>query len=318
MSAPPTDQTVLITGGAGFIGSHLARALSPDNDVRVLDDFSTGSRSNLPADVTILEGDIRDAETCRQAVSETDTVFHLAAQTSVEQSVTHPTKSHAINVTGTLRVLEAARDADARVVVASSAAIYGDPPTAPIDETERVDPQSPYGIEKLAADQYARRYADLYDLSTVVLRYFNVYGPSPGSDQTPGVIDTFLRQATEGGPIIVHGDGAQTRDFVHIDDVVSVTARAATADVSGDAYNIGTGMPTAIRALAERIAVAVDGTPEITHTDSRDGDIRHSRADISKARDQLDFEPTRRVPDAVRALLQRQEKEDAIMSRPDP
>ena len=318
MAAPPTDQTVLITGGGGFIGSHLARALAPDNDVRVLDNFSTGSRSNLSAEVTIIEGDIRDAETCRQAISETDVVFHLAAQTSVEKSVSQPTRSHAINVAGTLRVLEAARQADARVVVASSAAIYGDPPSVPIDEEQQVDPQSPYGIEKLAADQYARRYADLYDLSSVVLRYFNVYGPPPGTDETPGVIDTFLRQARNGGPIIVHGDGAQTRDFVHIDDVVSVTAKAATADVSGDAFNIGTGLPTAIRALAERISTAVDGTPEITHTDAREGDIRHSRADISKARDRLDFAPTRQVPDAVNALLYEIDGEDAIMSRPDP
>jgi UDP-glucose 4-epimerase len=303
MEPTVTDKTVLVTGGAGFVGSHIADAHLPDNDVRILDNFTSGKRANVPSDATVVEGDIRDDAALAEAMDGVDVVFHQAAIVSVARSVEEPTTSNAVNAQGTLAVLEAARRQDARVVFASSAAIYGTPDSLPITETESKDPASPYGLEKLTSDHYCRLYADLYDLPTVALRYFNIYGPRQSGGDYAGVIKAFNEQAHDGGPLTVHGDGEQTRDFVNVADVVQANVLAAGTDATGEAFNVGTGSRTSIRQLAELVRDEVDPTAEITHVDAREGDIRHSAADISKARDKLGFEPTISLSDGLADYL---------------
>ncbi|SHG38020.1 NAD-dependent epimerase/dehydratase family protein [Halobaculum gomorrense] len=287
-----TDRRILVTGGAGFIGSHLSDALVDDNDVRVIDNLTSGERSTLPDDVTFVHGDIRDEDTLSQLVADVDVVFHEAALVSVQHSIEDPVESHETNTRATLGLLEAARANDVRVVLASSAAIYGHPESVPISETARKEPTSPYGLDKLAIDHYARLYANLYDVETIPLRYFNVYGPGQVAGDYSGVISVFIEQALSGENITVHGDGDQTRDFVYIDDVVRANCAAATTDVVGQAYNVGTGESISVRELAEEIQDITDTCSDIVHTDARSGDIAHSQADISRMRDQLGVEPT--------------------------
>jgi len=303
MEPTATDETVLVTGGAGFVGSHIADAYCPDNEVRILDNFSSGKRANVPDDATVIEGDVRDEEAVAEATDGVDLVFHQAAIVSVARSVEDPTTSNAVNANGTLAILEAARRADARVVFASSAAIYGAPDALPVTETESKDPSSPYGLEKLTSDHYCRLYADLYDLPTVALRYFNIYGPRQSGGDYAGVIKAFTEQARDGGPLTVHGDGEQTRDFVNVADVVQANVLAAQTDETGEAFNVGTGSRTSVRELAELIRDEIDPVAEITHVDARDGDIRHSAADITKAREQLGFEPTIGLADGLHDYL---------------
>ncbi|WP_324663382.1 NAD-dependent epimerase/dehydratase family protein [Haloarcula sediminis] len=303
MTATVTGKTVLVTGGAGFVGSHIADAHLPDNEVRILDNFSSGRRANVPDAATVIEGDIRDDAARSEAMDGVDIVFHQAAIVSVARSVEDPTTSNAVNANGTLAILEAARRQDARVVFASSAAIYGAPETLPITEGESKAPASPYGLEKLTSDHYCRLYADLYDLPTVALRYFNIYGPRQSGGDYAGVIKAFTEQARDGGPLTVHGDGEQTRDFVNVADVVQANCLAATTDATGEAFNVGTGTRTSVRQLAELIRDEVAPTAEITHVDARDGDIRHSAADISKAREGLGFEPTISLADGLHDYL---------------
>ena len=286
------DRNVLVTGGAGFIGSHLSATLSPDADVTVLDSLATGSAATVPDGTTLLEADVRDTETLEAAVAAADVVFHEAAIVSVERSIEDPLESHAVNARATLELLEAARRHDTRVVVASSAAIYGQPESTPIAESAPKRPASPYGLEKQAVDRYAALYHDLYDLETVALRYFNVYGPGQTGGDYAGVISVFVEQALADEPITVHGDGGQTRDFVFVTDVVRANLAAATTDRVGRAYNVGTGRSISIRELAELIREIADADSEIVHTDAREGDIDRSEADISNVRDHLDFEPT--------------------------
>ncbi|OVE85969.1 NAD-dependent epimerase/dehydratase family protein [Natronolimnobius baerhuensis] len=303
MRSPPIrDQTILVTGGAGFIGSHLVEALVPNNEVRVLDNFSTGDRSFLPEDVTVIDGDITDPIALQQAARGVDIIFHQAAMVSVAQSVSAPRASNETNLEASLLVLEQARQEDARVVVASSAAIYGHPDELPVPETASTDPTSPYGIQKLALDQYVRRYEELYDLETVALRYFNAYGPRQQGPYS-GVISTFLEQARAGEPITVEGDGEQTRDFVHVDDVVRANLCAATTDNVGEAYNVGTGERISIRDLAETIRDATESQSPIVHKDPRPGDIRHSGADVSKAASGLGFEARISLESGIRSLV---------------
>jgi UDP-glucose 4-epimerase len=302
MQSNLTDRTVLVTGGAGFIGSHIVESLVGNNEVRVLDDFSSGTSINLPTDVEILEGDIRDDGILSKAMQDVDIVFHHAAMVSVEESITRPRACQEINVAGTLSILDHARIEDARVVVPSSAAIYGRSETVPIPETARKDPSSPYGISKLAADFHTRRFADLYDLPTVVLRYFNVYGPRQGGGAYSGVIDIFLEQAQSGGPITVDGDGTQTRDFVHVDDVVRANVLAAETDYTGEAFNIATGDAVSIRALAELVRDATGSDAEIVHEDERPGDIPESCGAIERAGRCLGYEPTVPLRDGLASL----------------
>jgi len=299
----PTTHSILVTGGAGFIGSHLVDALVDDNDVRVLDDFSRGSRDAIPDAAEVVEGDIRDAATVDHACADVDLVFHQAANISVERSISDPIASHRVNVDGTLTVLEAARDVDARVVFASSAAVYGHPSTVPISESQPKSPSSPYGAEKLSADRYVRLYADLYDLETVALRYFNVYGPGGIATDYSGVIDAFLTRARQNEALPVHGDGTQTRDFVHVSDVVQANLLAATTDHVGEAYNVGTGESVTINRLAELIVDLTDSASDIVHTSAREGDIDESEADIGRARHRLGYRPRTTLRDGLETLV---------------
>ncbi|OYR56871.1 nucleoside-diphosphate sugar epimerase [Halorubrum ezzemoulense] len=295
---------VLVTGGAGFIGSHLADRLVDDCAVTVYDDLSTGSRDNVPEDAAFVHADIRDTEALRDAVNDADVVFHEAAQVSVQRSVDDPQTSHRVNIDPLLTILEAVRGMDTRVVFASSAAIYGHPHSLPIDEHHPKTPTSPYGLEKLTADHYCRLYHERYGVNAVALRYFNAYGPRQQGGDYSGVIGIFRDQARASDDLTVEGDGTQTRDFVHVEDIVEANLLAATTEeAAGEAFNVGTGNSISIRELAETIRDVTDSNAEIVHVDSRSGDINHSEADISKARDVLGFEPTYDVGAGLDAFL---------------
>lgn len=300
----PTDRTVLVTGGAGFVGSHLTDALVEENTVRVLDDLSSGQRANVPPGATVIEGDIRNPATLAEAMRGVDLVFHEAALVSVADSVIAPSRSHAINVAATVELLDRARTEDARVVFASSAAIYGSPGTLPINEAGSKTPTSPYGIDKLAADHYVRAYAELYGLQTVCLRYFNIYGPRQTAGDYSGVVSVFLDRAWTSEPLIINGDGAQTRDFVHVSDVVRANLAAAVTDNTGKAYNIGTGAATTIQTIAENIIELTESDSELIHADPRPGDIKHSCADIDQARIDLGYEPSMALSDGLSTLVE--------------
>ena len=296
---------MLVTGGAGFIGGHIVDALVADNDVRVLDSGRTGDLSAVPDEAELIEGDVRDEAAVDQAMTDVDVVFHEAAVVSVAESVEEPVESNDVNLSGTLAVLDAARREDARLVFASSAAVYGDPERVPVSEDDPTDPLSPYGLQKLAADRYVRMYADLYDLPTVPLRYFNVYGPGQTGGDYAGVITAFLNRIQEGKPPVIHGDGTQTRDFVHVSDIVQANLLAATTDATGEAYNVGTGESVTIRELADTLVDVTGADVESEHGPARDGDIDESEADISKARDRLGYEPGTTLHEGLADLVER-------------
>lgn len=286
----PRGLYAVVTGGAGFVGSELAAQLSDQNSVVAFDDLSRGDRERVPDDITFNRGDVRDRSAVSELLAGADVVFHQAGLASVERSVDDPLASHTRNATGTLNVLEAAKEHDVRVVLASSAAIYGPPEYVPVDESHPTAPTAPYGLDKLTADRYARLYYRLYGVETVTLRYFNVYGPG----QTAGVVGAFVERARDGRPLTIYGDGEQTRDFVHVNDVVRANCLAATApdEALGRAFNVGTGTATTIESLAEVMRERFDSDSEIRYEPPRDGDIRESVADVSLAESVLGFEPS--------------------------
>lgn len=298
-------EDILITGGAGFIGSHIADTVIENNDVTIYDDFSAGTLDNVPDEATIIEDDIRQEQRLADAVVDADIVFHQAAQVSVQWSVKNPAKSHTVNLDPLMTILETARGTDKRIVFASSAAIYGNPEYVPINESHPKDPTSPYGLEKLTADQYCHLYHDLYGVEAVALRYFNVYGPRQKGGDYAAVIPIFRDQAVNNEPITIEGDGTQTRDFVHIDDVVQANLRAATDNnAPGKAFNIGTGSQITIQELAETVKMITDSDSDIVHVAEREGDIEQSVADISRAREVLGYEPAYDMQSGLEAYLQ--------------
>jgi UDP-glucose 4-epimerase len=305
---------ILVTGGSGFIGGALAKSLCEEADVRVLD---IDPDSSLPDSVEFVEGDVRDQATVDAAAADVDVILHQAALVSVEESIARPVESHAINTTGTLQVLEAAREHDVRVVVASSAAIYGNPDRVPIAESAPLVPTSPYGVDKLAVDHYVRLYHELYDVDAVALRYFNVYGPGQAGSDYAAVIDVFMGQARAGEPITVEGDGKQTRDFVHVDDVVRANRLAATTSNVGTAYNVGTGESVSVNDLAVAVKNAVGSDAEIVHVEAREGDIRRSRADLSRANAQLGYAPSVALDTGLETVVEHRERseEESPISR---
>ena len=315
-------RTVLVTGGAGFIGSHLARTLVPDNEVRILDNLSTGSADAVPDDATLIEGDVTDRDAVERAISGADVVFHQAAVVSVAESVADPSRSHRVNVDGTLTVLEAAREADARVVLASSAAVYGDPDSLPVTVDEPMTPRSPYGADKVAIDAYAHAYDATYGIPVVALRYFNVYGPGQRGPYS-GVIEAFLRRALAGDRLTIHGDGEQTRDFVHVSDVVRANVAAATTEHTGTAYNVGTGESVTVAELAAIIREQTGSDGGVRHDAARSGDVRHSRAATERTRDRLGFESRVTLREGLEDLIDRrqlsaQEPEPVELSSGEP
>jgi len=288
----------LVTGGAGFIGSHLVEGLLSEGcEVTVLDDLSTGHLSNLnqlKEHITFYKGDVRDQETLEKAAKDCDIIFHQAAVVSVPQTVDNPVDSAMVNQMGTLFVLEAARKNHVkRVVLASSCAVYGDDPAIPKHENMNPKPQSPYAIQKLFGEFYARLYLDLYGLETVSLRYFNVYGPrqDPSSPYS-GVISIFMTRASSQEPPIIYGDGNQYRDFIFVKDVVRFNLLAANIDkASGKIFNVGTGRFVRINKLWKMISRMAGFEIEAEYKPSRAGDIIESVADIDCAAKALGFEP---------------------------
>lgn len=287
MSARPIKKA-LVTGGAGFIGGHLVRALLDRGvEVVVLDNFRTGNALNLDGlPVRLVRGGITDREVVRDAVRGCDTVFHLAALVSVPESMERIHECVALNVTGLLTVLEEAAAAGARkLVLSSSAAIYGDDPEVPKREDMRPAPKSPYAITKLDGEYYCALFAAAGRIETACLRYFNVFGPrqDPRSAYAAAV-PIFIRRALAGKPITVHGDGGQTRDFVFVKDVVAANLFAAATGGLTGVFNVGYGGSITINAIAERILAQTGGTGSIVHTEPRAGDVRHSRASADKLR----------------------------------
>jgi len=297
---------VLVTGGAGFIGSNLVRALLDRGDeVRVLDNFSTGSRQNLSGlDIEIVEGELRSYERVHNAVRGVEVVFHLGALGSVPRSVQDPLTSSAVNVEGTLNVLLAARDERVRrVVYSSSTSIYGMTRELPTTETSPPDPISPYGVAKLAAERYCIAFSRVYDsFESVVLRYFNVFGPrqSPFS-QYAAVVPVFITAIAAGEPVTIHGDGEQSRDFTYVDNVVAATIAAAhAAGASGRAFNIAGGSPASVNHVADTIGAVLGKPVEKRFQPSRPGDIRDSWADLSASREVLGYEPSITLEEGLR------------------
>jgi UDP-glucose 4-epimerase len=296
----------LVTGGAGFIGSHLVDALVRQGArVKVIDNLSTGRKENLKdaaARIEFHEGDIRDVNLLPRLMDGVEVVFHQAAVVSVPLSVEKPLDSDAVNATGTLSILEAARQAGCRrVVLASSSAVYGDDPELPKQEGMPFRPLSPYAVQKMTGEYYAGLYTRLYGLETACLRYFNVFGPrqDPSSPYS-GVISIFMDRAAAGRAPFIFGDGEQTRDFIFVQDVVNANLRAAVATgAAGKAFNIGTGTTVTVNRLWQRVAAlaGISLTPE--YQDPRDGDILHSVADISAARRDLGFAPEIRFDDGL-------------------
>ena len=303
----------LVTGGAGFIGSHVVEALMERGaPVRVVDDLSTGRRSNLAgwSDVELVEADLADEGVAVRAVAGIDQVIHLAAIPSVPRSVRQPARCHRANVEATLALLLAARDAGVRrVVLASSSSVYGESEALPKHEGLCPAPLSPYALHKLIGEQYAALFARLYGLETVALRFFNVFGPrqSPTS-QYSGVISLFTAALLAGSTATIYGDGEQTRDFTYVSDVVAGVLAACAAPgaaVSGRAVNLARGERISVNALYAALQrVAGTNGIEATYTHPRPGDVRDSQADISLARKLFDFEPAVSVEEGLRRTVE--------------
>lgn len=286
----------LVTGGAGFIGSNICAKLLDDGaEVTVLDNFSSGYETNLTAlsGLRIVRGDVRDPGAVARAVEGCDTVFHLAASVGNKRSIDHPQSDTAINVNGTLNVLEAARDnAVEKVVVSSSAGIYGELKTLPIREDHLLAPLTPYGVTKLYTEKMALAFAHVYGVEAICLRYFNVYGKNQRFDAYGNVIPIFAFRALAGEPIVIFGDGQQTRDFIHVDDVVQANIKAAKNRGVSGGFNIASATQMKIRDLAEAVNSHVSAPVPIVHQGARPGDVAHSLAEISAAREAFGFAPT--------------------------
>lgn len=311
----------LVTGAAGFIGSHLVETLlEAGQTVRGLDNYSTGSRRNIkavegtkPGAFEMIEGDIRDPETCAAACAGVDVVLHQAALGSVPRSVQNPQATHEHNVNGTLNMLVAARDAGVeRFVYASSSSVYGDDPNLPKEEDIVGTPLSPYAVSKKTGELYARTFLDHYGLATIGLRYFNVFGPRQDpSGAYAAVIPKWVATFLAGETPVIHGDGETSRDFCYVANVVQANLRAGLAPLesAGTVYNIAVGGKTTLNELYRHIGSslvdsgALDVVPDPEYTPFRAGDIRHSLADTSKARAALGYAPTHTVGEGLREAL---------------
>ncbi|MBN1322691.1 MAG: SDR family oxidoreductase [Methanotrichaceae archaeon] len=289
------SKRVVVTGGAGFIGSNLTTELASAFDVTVIDNLSTGHIENLSHimdEITFIKGSITDPDLLKEAFVDVDTIFHQGAIPSVQRSVDNPSATNEANVDGTLNVLVAARDCGARkVVFASSSSVYGDTPTLPKAEDMNPNPKSPYAVSKLAGEYYCRVFSEVYGLKTVCLRYFNVFGPrqDPRSEYA-AVIPRFITRILDGMPPVIYGDGGQTRDFTFVGDVVKANMLAMKGDVQG-VFNVACGQRISLNELAERIMEIAGRRIEPVYDFPRAGDVRDSLADISRARGAMGYAP---------------------------
>ncbi|MFW6068957.1 MAG: NAD-dependent epimerase/dehydratase family protein [Chloroflexota bacterium] len=285
----------LITGGAGFLGAHLANRLAADgHHVRVVDDLSSGDRSHLSPQVHFNRGDVNNIPFMWSMLQDVDCVYHLAARVSVAQSVLYPRDYNDANVGGTVSVMEAMRDAGVRrVVLASSGAIYGDLPVQPVSEDMIPSPDSPYAVSKWAAEQYVHTIGHLWGIETVALRIFNAYGPRQSLPLSHApVVPRFLRQALGGGSLVLFGDGNQTRDFIYVSDVVAALVAAAQATgVDREVINVGSGQESTISYLADLVAEVTGRKTNRVHNTAKSGGVQRLVANISRARRLLDWEP---------------------------
>ena len=297
---------VVVTGGAGFIGSNLAEELSNRYEVTVLDDLATGRESNLSGlDVEFVRGSILDTELLARTFRDAGFVFHEAALPSVQRSVEDPAQSNLVNVNGTLNVLLAARDAGVKkVLFASSSSVYGDTPVLPKVESMTPNPMSPYAITKLTDEYYCRVFTSLYGLPTVALRYFNVFGPRQDpKSQYAAVIPNFISRILAGEPPVIHGDGRQTRDFTFVRDVVRANILAAESDAVG-VFNVACQKRIDLLELAGTIMDLVGTRVDPVHEPARPGDVRDSLADISRARDAFGYAPAYTLTDGLKETIQ--------------
>lgn len=299
----------LITGAAGFLGSALANQLAREgHQVRGLDDLSTGNPQALSPDVHFTRGDVNDRPKLWTMLQEVDCVYHLAARVSVQESVLYPREYNAVNVGGTVSLMEAMRDVGVRrVILASSGAVYGDQGEQPLPESANPDPRSPYAVSKVSAEHYVRTIGKLWGMDTVCLRIFNAYGPGQNLPAShPPVVPHFLRQALRGGTLVVHGDGKQTRDYVYIDDVVSGMVAAATApNVNGLVINIGSGTETSIRELVKRVGDASGREVDSLNNTSSTGGVSRMCADLSLAAQKLNYKSSIKLDEGLRFTLRR-------------
>lgn len=303
------DKNVVITGGSGFIGSNLARNLAIKNNVIVIDDLSTGNINNIKDfvdsnKIDFIKGSITDLDLLQKTFKNIDFVFHEAAIPSVPRSIKDPLQSNFVNVNGTLNVLIAARDNNVqKVMYASSSSVYGDTPTLPKKEKMKPRPLSPYAISKLTAEYYCQVFSRIYKLPTVSLRYFNVYGPrqNPLSEYA-AVIPKFITNILNEKSPLIYGDGGQTRDFTYVDDVVKANVLAAESDETG-IFNIAGGNRISIKNLAHQIMGLCKKKLDIEFTDPRQGDIKHSYADISKAKEKINYTPSYILSDGLKEVI---------------
>ncbi len=299
----------LITGAAGFLGSALANQLAREgHQVRGLDDLSTGDPKALAPDVHFTRGDVNDRPKLWTLLQEVDCVYHMAARISVPESILYPREYNISNVGGTVSLMEAMRDVGIRrVVLASSGAIYGNQDLQPLTEGQTPRPQSPYAVSKLAAEYYVRTIGSLWGIETVCLRIFNAYGPGqqlPASN--PPVIPYFLRQATRGGTLVIHGDGNQSRDFIYVDDVVSAMIAAATApNVNGLVINVGSGVETSLKALSRLVLEVTGSQASVVYNTQTSGGVSRLWAELSLAKQKLNYKPAISLEAGLRLTLQR-------------
>ena len=302
---------LLVTGGGGFIGCNLVERLLRDgHEVRVLDNFATGRRENLVNlldEVELVEGDMQSYERVHTAVRGSEVVLHQAALPSVPRSVQDPLTSHATNVTGTLNVLLAARDSDVRrVVFASSSSIYGANTEMPKREDQIPLPISPYAVAKLAGEGYCRSFSQVFGLETVMLRYFNVFGPRQDPlSQYAAVIPNFITALLSGQQPVVFGDGEQSRDFTYVENVIEGNLLAMTADgVVGSVYNLAAGERMSLNGLLEHLRELTGAQTEARYEAARPGEVRHSQADVSAAERELGYRPSVSVLEGLRRTLE--------------
>lgn len=299
----------LITGAAGFLGSHLANRLAWEgHQVRGLDDLSTGDPNALHPEVLFTRGDVNDRPKLWTLLQEVDCVYHLAARVSVPESVLYPREYNAVNVGGTVSLMEAMRDVGVRrVVLISSGAVYGDQQTQPLRETASPNPRSPYAVSKLAAEYYVGTIGALWGIETVSLRVFNAYGPGQHLPPShPPVIPNMLRQAVRGGTIIIHGSGNQTRDYVFVDDVVNAMVAASTAPgLNNLVINVGSGCETSVRELASQVIHLTGSNAELMYNPVNDPGVSRMCADLSLVNDKLSYQPRLSLAEGLQMTLER-------------